>query len=216
MNILIVGWFNSNVKHLNKYKAMYQKLGYENINLYTYPLKTAVTHKGWIDIHNDKTNHNLNYDLVHSLSGGSLLYYNLCNLNLKNSMIIYDSAPMFATPMCVSNYIVESYNQPKFFIPMYQSIVNNYWKIEKQILPNKDEYNYIFNKQNYNNIIFDDNKDTLILNDKSDKIVLHEEIDKNTENLQNVRKVYIENSEHVQHLRYASEQYISTINEFLK
>ena len=88
--------------------------------------------------------------------------------------------------------------------------------MEERFLPKKDEYHYIFNKQNYNNIIFDDNKETLILNNKSDKIVLHEEIEKNTENLQNIKKVHIENSIHVQHLRYAPDQYISTINEFLK
>ena len=50
------------------------------------------------------------FDVIHCFSGGSLYYYNLKKINVISERIIYDSGPMFPTPDCVSNYIINYYN----------------------------------------------------------------------------------------------------------
>ena len=216
MRILILPWFNSNMKNINKYIHLYKNLGVDKVDVINYPLNKILSNKGWLELRETNKNITKNYDVVHNFSGGSLLYYNLCKIGLDNKKVIYDSGPMFPTPECTSNYIVNFYNLNQNYKPIFNSVIDFYWNIELKTLDNKQLEKLIYYKNNYkdyNNVIFNKDKETLILNDLNDKIVLHEEINKNLKN--NIETYYFKNSTHVKHLRYHENEYQNIIKNFI-
>jgi len=217
MSVLLLGWFNANKLHMDKYVKLYKNLGFQNVKTVTYPISQIMSNFGWLDIRKKNQNKlDKKFDVIHCFSGGSLYYYNLKKINVYSEKIIYDSGPMFPTADCVSNYIINYYefnNNKKFLI---SNSIDYFWDIEKKYFL-KDQLKNLTHDDDYNDIIFDNKFKYLLINDLNDKIVLHKEINNLIENKKNLdlTQSIFENSIHVQHLRYNEEEYKSVLSSFI-
>jgi len=213
MKILLIPWFKASSKNLNKYILSYNKLGVVNIDIFNYDLNCITPFNSFHNIYNENRHTPMKYDLVHSFSGGSLIQQNLHMANWKFNKIVYDSGPMFITPTCVTNYLIETGSAPKPFRKRLHKGLTFLWNIDSM---NNDVENYkqLIFKPHWKNNIFPKDTPSLLFNSKIDNIILLDEIIKYKND--NSKLILYDNSPHVQHIRYYRENYLQNLYEFIQ
>ena len=212
MRILIIPWFKSSYKNINKYVDEYVKMGIkrENIDVYDYNVNVnAVSPFGtFYKAYDINKNNKKDYEIVHSFSGGSFIQNSLQMAGWEFGKIVYDSGPMFVKPECLTQYLIgygvinEGFRKP---LNMGTDIL---WGIEKYYYKKYKEYD--FNK--YNKLLFPKKTPTLLFNSSIDDIILFDEIkDKSKDS----EMILYDNSKHVQHMRYNYEDYIENLYNFI-
>ena len=94
--VLIIPWFASKTKHIEKYIGLYKNLNCKT-DVVNYTIPEATTFTKWKQIRSGKILNNIDttYDAVHCFSDGNLVLYNLCKRELNYDKIIFDSSPIF-------------------------------------------------------------------------------------------------------------------------
>jgi len=212
MRVLLIPWFKSTYKNLNKYVEGYIKLGIkrENIDVFDYNVNVnAVSPFGtFYKAYDMNKNTKKSYDLVHSFSGGSFIQNSLQMADWDFDKIVYDSGPMFVKPECLTQYLIGYGLVNECFRVPVNTGTDILWSIEKSYYKQYKEYDF----NEYNNLLFPKKTPTLLFNSKIDNIILFDEImDKSKYS----KLILYENSKHVQHMRYNREDYLNNLNEFL-
>jgi hypothetical protein len=212
MKLLIIPWYNYQMKYVNKYVKEYIKLGIKKENIDIFEYKNPYTIRDAYKIYKTNTIQNKKYDIIHTFSGGSLvLGFLRMSDNYNFDKVIFDSGPMFPTNRCTYNYLTNLYNIPKIFENTLHNIIS-----KNRILHlNNEEKQFMFQMENnFERSIFPEDKHKLLFNSPKDNLILLDDIlklnDKNTQH------VIYDNSDHVQHMKYNKDHYIQTVYDFIK
>lgn len=209
MKVLFIPWFYAKPKNINKYLQLYKKKGI-NPDIINYRPVDALFYSGHHSLYNRFKKDKKDYDMVHCVSGGSLVLYNLIKGGWTTNKIIFDSCPMFPTLDCTVNYLKENNNKMNLSEETLSKIVKNVWHLDSIIY--KCSNNYASQMlDDYNNIVLDQSRKMIILTDPDDKIVQHNKISKDI----NIPTVYFKNSKHAQHLRSNPEKYEKALEAFI-
>jgi len=208
MRILFIPWFYAKPKHINKYLNLYEKHGI-NHDIIHYQPKDALFYSGHHKMYNKFKEAKKEYDMIHCVSGGSLVLYNLIKGGWQTNKIIFDSCPMFPTLDCTTNYIHKYNNKYNFSEEMIKKTVKTIWNFDDIINSNSKNYKSEMLK-NYNKVIFDKSRKMLILTDPDDKLVQYDKI----EDLK-IPTEYFYKSKHAQHIIFHEKKYNNEIEKFL-
>ena len=145
MKLLIIPWYNYQMKYVNKYVKEYIKLGIKKENIDIFEYKNPYTIRDAYKIYKTNTIQNKKYDIIHTFSGGSLvLGFLRMSDNYNFDKVIFDSGPMFPTNRCTCNYLTNLYNIPKIFENTLHNIVS-----KNRILHlNNEEKQFMFQIEN--------------------------------------------------------------------
>ena len=94
--VLIIPWFFYKSHQLNRYIALYKKLGATKIDILHHNTFNILTPKGLFNFQEQGWKKNIiPYDIVHSFSGGSLIIPYLSHNPNSHYVNVFDSGPMF-------------------------------------------------------------------------------------------------------------------------
>ena len=222
-NVLLIGWFNAQPKHMNRYINLYKKLGLERTKSLLYDKEQVLSltkGKQFCDFYKNNKELDDHYSIIHTFSGGSLIAFYLKMIGISYDKLIIDSGPMYLTSECFANYIS---NYPEnnngimkpMIKPISKLIIENIWKWEMNrcSIVNKN-FNYFIN--NYENDSFlNSYHPKLIINNPNDKLVLHEKVFEMNKN-NNITFQNFYKSKHVQHYKKYPDEYRTCIYNFLQ
>lgn len=114
MRALIIGFFGAQPKHLRRYAEMYKTLGFTETRTFHYPILDATTWAGWSKL---RTLEMGKYDVVHTLSGGCLVAFNMWMAQNSGRLEYVITAPLWVVLLCLSMS-----PNPSFILPPIHSL----------------------------------------------------------------------------------------------
>jgi len=217
---LVLGWFRSRPKHLEKYRELYSSLGYDAVAL-GYPTLNAISPSRWQKLRESPPKFvTEKFDVVHLFSGACLIYYNALlspHFNWDHKCIVYDSGPYLPTSAHIVHYFQNlgasknALTRSTMIGNGMQKLVDMVWALQG-FQAEKELKQYLE--------VLTCTRPKLLLNSYGDRIVLHKDVAKFvelcTKRGSEVNSHYFENSSHASHYRVHPKEYKEILSQFLQ
>lgn len=129
--VLIIPWFFYKSHQLNRYIALYKKLGATKIDILHHNTFDILTPKGLFNFQEQGWKKNIiPYDIVHSFSGGSLIIPYLSHNPNSHYINVFDSGPMFPSIKQTGQFICNFTGVPLHAQRPFELMVGANWVLQ--------------------------------------------------------------------------------------